>query len=497
MRYGDGLPLVYGEKDAGKTAVAREVALRLKQDGFTVEIDAAIYEADFAGMLVTVLEAFGCAGGEQLSPNAGDSLSQLRHFSRALHDSKKLGVLIIDNADALDDMSIGALLSLLQGRNPGGFGLHFVFFGVKEMVDRIDALGMLDVAVYDIKIPYMSPSELGEFLRFLLPGSSNVVSPETVSSLWSATKGLPGGAVKYVDETFKNTAPEASLANSETHLNDKKTDEVAGKSRFSWVSQLPVYHLAAVLVLLLILLWVFISPSENSRDNRVSVPIELPVQLQADEVQDQPTDEAAVVVSPPSNNLADESEVQSLLSDENNTTRLNDTTRSNDTTSNRPQNTRDKGSEVVLELDKAETPPLAENTLPANTSERPTPSVQPVALTPPPAAKPYATVANARLRALLGESEAYIQAQEPSFFTLQVLAVSKEEALLSFINQQPNKAQLKTYRAKRNGKDFFVVLAGSYPTKARAQAAVLDLPLRQRQTKPWPRNFESVQSDMQ
>lgn len=261
IRFGEGLPIVQGRSGAGKSTLSLQLVSLLQPEANVVQISAAAFSEDFTSLLAEVAGDFGLPveGGA----SSGELLVALRHFTRALADDKRLGVLVVDDAQELDDQSLGGLISLLQGQQIGGSGFHLVLFASEDFVSRVDALGLLDVPVYDFDVPSFSPTELSGFLRGV---SGREISSEGVQSLWNASKGVPGVAL--------------SLLNAQSqHGLDEEVE--AGRAG-GFAGGLPVAHLVAFSVLLGVLIWVFFAgddgdqKAESSTSQRVEKSIPLP-----------------------------------------------------------------------------------------------------------------------------------------------------------------------------------------------------------------------------
>jgi septal ring-binding cell division protein DamX len=86
----------------------------------------------------------------------------------------------------------------------------------------------------------------------------------------------------------------------------------------------------------------------------------------------------------------------------------------------------------------------------------------------------------------------WIRGRNPEHFTLQLAAMSGEQAVKEFIKQQTQAGSFAYYRKKQKGRNFYVAIYGSFVNRAVAEkAAARFAPL-----KPWIRNFGSIQEIM-
>jgi DamX protein len=81
-------------------------------------------------------------------------------------------------------------------------------------------------------------------------------------------------------------------------------------------------------------------------------------------------------------------------------------------------------------------------------------------------------------------------------YTLQLVGLSSEKSARDFIASQPNKKDLLLFKSKRQGKDWFVVVTGRYPSSAKARQAAQLLPDEQRKASPWPREVKIIQGEI-
>lgn len=78
-------------------------------------------------------------------------------------------------------------------------------------------------------------------------------------------------------------------------------------------------------------------------------------------------------------------------------------------------------------------------------------------------------------------------------YTLQLIGLSNERAMRTFIANNSLRQFAGFYRSKLNGKDWFVVLYGQYATPEAAKTAIAQLPPTVRGQKPWVRKLANVQ----
>lgn len=84
----------------------------------------------------------------------------------------------------------------------------------------------------------------------------------------------------------------------------------------------------------------------------------------------------------------------------------------------------------------------------------------------------------------------WIKQQNKNHFTMQLLGTHQKSTLPEYLKKFALKNDAAMFKTKRNGKDWFTLIYGHYPTKAAAQSAAKELP--KGVSKPWIRSFASI-----
>ena len=87
---------------------------------------------------------------------------------------------------------------------------------------------------------------------------------------------------------------------------------------------------------------------------------------------------------------------------------------------------------------------------------------------------------------------AWLNSQPPANFTVQVMGVSAASAAQSYLRRHPN-AGLRIIRTVRDGRDWYVVVKGSFSGRGEAQGAVKEL--KGANAQPWVRTIDGIQRD--
>jgi hypothetical protein len=90
------------------------------------------------------------------------------------------------------------------------------------------------------------------------------------------------------------------------------------------------------------------------------------------------------------------------------------------------------------------------------------------------------------------ENIAWIRKQNSKHFTLQLAAVSSEQAVKDLIEKHTRPGGFSYYRRKHKGRDLYIAIYGNFSNRADAEKAAVNFaPL-----KPWIRDFGSIQAIM-
>lgn len=88
--------------------------------------------------------------------------------------------------------------------------------------------------------------------------------------------------------------------------------------------------------------------------------------------------------------------------------------------------------------------------------------------------------------------ESWILAQKPSHYTIQILGVRDEKAVLKFVEKHRPWNHAAYFQSDYKGKNWFSLLYGIYSTRKEALSAKEKLPEEIRKSSPWIRKMSSV-----
>ncbi len=92
--------------------------------------------------------------------------------------------------------------------------------------------------------------------------------------------------------------------------------------------------------------------------------------------------------------------------------------------------------------------------------------------------------------------EAWLLAQKPTAYTLQIICLTKRSNIPAYIRQHRLAGKVAYFKTSRNGQPWYPLLYGIYPNRAAAIAARPGLAAQLRQKGIWVRSLESVHKEI-
>lgn len=446
-QFGNSLLVILGERGVGKTRVAHAL-LDLMADTDEACLVTAQANQKLDDILIHIAQAFGLR--REGAESVGQLLAALRGFSQPIMGGGELALVVIDNAHHLDDQTLAALLSLLQGREEDNRRLHLVFFAEPSLIGRLDQLDMQGVMINDFYLERFNLAETVDYLNFRMEMSdylgSEIFNESLVEPWWREA----GGQLPLIHEHARTCLLEAVTPEFNTP-----------KKAF------PVLHIVAAAVLGAVFLMTFLYGGDDKEEP-------------ADRIFSQ-----AIPITPIS--AASESSLSNTGAS---------------LAAPIAQNNVIQSSSVPVQpaldpLSPTQLPPVQESvSAPVETNvpeviEQPS---QPVAV--PVIVEQEKKPTTPARSAALSEDEQILLSWRASEFTLQLLGVSTEKAARDYIAGQSNRSDLLMFKSRRQGKDWFVVVSGRFPSAASARSAVAGLPADQRKAGPWPRELKVIQQEI-
>jgi septal ring-binding cell division protein DamX len=112
--------------------------------------------------------------------------------------------------------------------------------------------------------------------------------------------------------------------------------------------------------------------------------------------------------------------------------------------------------------------------------------------------QPDAVKPGAHTRAILIQSpDDWIREQNPRYYTLQLASSTNPKLIQKYYRENKLEGEAGYYRNYRQGKNWYALVYGSYPSVNEAKQAVNSLPVELRKWSPWVRKFQDSQRIMQ
>lgn len=92
---------------------------------------------------------------------------------------------------------------------------------------------------------------------------------------------------------------------------------------------------------------------------------------------------------------------------------------------------------------------------------------------------------------------AWVMAQNPGYYTVQLLSTLKEQPLIDFIHRNHLESTTAYYKKTHAGQTWHTLVYGAYPSTAEARAAIDNLPSSLREYEPWVQNISAAQQAIQ
>lgn len=491
-QFSNSVLAVLGEPGVGKTRIAHAFMDSLSDQDQICFLSLQSGQ-NLEQVLTAIAQTFGINAGPL--PSTDNLLAALEVFiaEEALAEEDGLAVVVVDNAQHLDDQTL-TVFSALLNNFPQQNRLHLALFGEPSVMRRLERLSPETLLINDFYLQSFSLAESVDYLNFRME-MADYLGPEIftesiVDHWWRQAQGQLGILHEYAQERL--------------------LESVTPKPLFQKRS-LPVAHIVALSLLITIVGVVFLyMGDEDSPAPMVAIapsiaPTVTPsVNQQASngtlELTSTSTPVQPLLQSLPQpqqpNQIAAQAQQTQVTAAQGNA-----------------------GQQATSEFAREEVVPLAQ--LPTTSVKKPDAAVstpvqsQPVIATAQPASPvnvqpvsesapkpvvvepmPQATVTKKPLETTASPQERNILAWGTTEYTVQLLGVSNRKAALDYMAAQPNKTDLLMFKSKRQGNDWFVVVTGRFASSAEARQAISRLPVSQRDAGPWPRDVKTIQTEI-
>ena len=414
---------------------------------------------------------------DSASPRTTDTLDRGGYPAFVLQDSEN-PVVIVDDSHKLPQKELEFLLQ--EALVPGGTNKikRLVLFGESDLhtrVTRLAATYPAQPAVNKIYLPGLTEMQTGEYLQYRLAAAGytrkNPFNSSAVKDIHQTSGGYPG-AVNEIARQW---------------LRVKYSSQEKGQSMLPHFSaplrRVAMWIAAGVIILLLVVFWYF-----PDREPAVSKPLD---QTSAKKVfrqkitQNRPAAETVIrkkitvaetAVPLPSAIKTPQPEAIETPQPE--------------VIETSPQPPPENRTNQPAKVETAQ----AETAVAAPAMEAPPQKIQ-IQPAPPPAAPSTSATPGTKADNRAVQREKWLLAQDASSYTIQIMGVHNEQSIFEFIkkNQLLQQNEIAYYESTFQGKAWFQLLYGLYPTRQAAELAANELPENIRRAGPWIRRMAVIQ----
>ncbi len=473
-QFGGNVVALLGDKGVGKTAFLSEARKELADTSFCCVVDAALMVSaeDVFKQMISQLEL-----PVEPSSTIGEMLAALRQVMS--DTSFHRVVIIIDDADFLNESIVSGLLSLFQGAQGGQF--HLLLSGNNNLIERLDSLDIVDVLIYDVSLDPFTHEDVTEYIDFKFSrvgkDSADYFNQGEIDAIYKQSRGFPAEI---------NSAAQRLLL-SNTGADDLDAVDVERKTG------LPLLHMGLLIVLLAALIMLLLYVGDDDLPDEASpVSVEILQPPIAKEAEPDAIDLAIAKLDAEAQSQAEAKEVEKPSVGDS----VAPLEKTDEAKQPSPADAVDQASQQnQIVPEDAKQPVVSESDIKKELKEeleRESERLKAQAGTDK--AEPKSAVADDNKQFSAGEQA--VLGWSDTAFTLQLIGAGQKESVERYIASQPNASKLVLVSLLRNGKPWYVVITGVYENAQLARRAVQSLPQNQVNGGPWPKKVSDLKRDM-
>lgn len=477
-QYSNELMLIIGPDGSGKSTLLQQFRHKALDTWSvaSIEVHSGIDERKLLQQLYHQL------GMEFHSATHNELLEQMQHHFNALQRSARQAIMLIDDADQLPLTALRQILEMAALSNADHKPLlRVILLGTAELENKLNdpLLGFhADLPRRNLDLPPFDQEHTAHYVLHRLTAahfvSSEPFTDSALHKLYKQSAGWPGHINKLAHNLLMDSLPATPQKNLPDPLNISGTFH-------------PVRTLAALFTIVIIGALLIFQDDINTW---------LKPQIETLDTQTAAPEQPAKAV-PPLTTAAKPTQILPVAQ--------TDTTPP-DTASlaSKPIETTASSTASIaaepepVDDDTAPTEPplsLARSTHPENTASPIQPTT--VSNTPPATvARPNLATTPADTHDLPERQDNWLLKQNPTHYTLQLIAGARLDTLRKFIRQHRLTDNLALYHTTRKGQPWFGLTYGNYPDKQQATKARAHLPRSLRHSQPWVRNLAGIHDNI-
>jgi DamX protein len=458
-RYSNLLSVVQGPQGSGKSRFLMEFARH--QDDTTIVSHVKGTMLMTAGQLLQAIYA-GFSGHFTQPPNE-TTFGPLLKFSHDLEEKGQAALVLIDNAQELNTDAVSMLLDMMSLATDNQTVPHVVLFSEYSLSRNLDSYQSsryeqlshsFTLAPYSLE---QTKAYLLHRIRAVSGGINLPFNDKQVKQIFQESSGYPGRI---------NQAAQALMGNG--------NKPAKSGMRFNLAMGFPLAHMALLSVVMLgILVAVLFSDKPDTSTttaDRASNVIPLSPR------QGQSSAETIARIDAMQRKIGQEGDVVLPPIPTNSSLPAISTSRSLPATTPSMTNNAISTAPIRSEVSEVEAAPQIEET--------------------PEVVSPRAEQANLKVTQDPFDKTEWWLSQNPNRYTLQLLGTHNKGTVQDFIRDQGGVDAFGYFKSKHNGRDWFVVVYGTYRNRSEAIAGAESLPKDIRDLNPWARSARGIQDDI-
>lgn len=481
-RYSNLLLTVTGPLGSGKTHLKNRLKEQLDSGVTAVNLDA-----NKVGNAPKLLSSLESALHLEIPPKADNPqyLEEIRSHTELLSEDGGSCLLLIDNAEALDQGALDVILELATTSNDSRRP-HLALFGREDLLKRLHDRAnqpRFEAVGHHLPLEAFSEVEARGYLehRCHSVGLDHLpLNDNQFHRVYKASHGWPGLLNKALLKELEETGPSEDTAAKVTKPAKKPPVQKKPKR-----AKTPLWPLlgAAVIIAGLVVGFLYYGDLGNTSPSVTGTQLISRSQQLRQDAWEGPLGESSEVLEQLERQIEELPPIEVEVAEE-----IADTPDA--TPPPAPEGSQpDSPDDAPPTLTDMQLPEEQPATQPEPLPE-PEPEEQPFLSEPEPEPEMADEFQDAGFR-----REAWLMERNPQNFTLQLLASSEESTVQNFIQAQNNPDEFAYYRRDHAGSPW-VVVHGDYENRTAAEAAREALPANLSSLQPWLRRFNSIQSDL-